>query len=98
VQKRLTRYHALVRQLEKINERARKTTEEAEIAETRPITETRPMAETRTLAETRRVPRPVDSLKETAPLVYKNPFPPGHNKPQPQRRTSEADGTNTDNT
>ncbi|MCL2204441.1 MAG: hypothetical protein FWB88_10955 [Defluviitaleaceae bacterium] len=87
VQKRLTRYHALVRQLERINERAKKTAEEkaAEEAEeeaaiTRPTRPTRPYPrETEEdLGETRRIPS----------LLYKNPFP-------PQRSASEPDGTDT---
>ena len=143
VQKRLTRYHALVRQLERINERAQKSAEEkaaAQAQEEAPARPTRPrttpisapiaalisddepetshtrritpLEENHTrripnfdetpprpnepnpndtrLEETRRVPRTPLVPEDTAPLIYKNPFP-------TQRSKSEPDGTNTDN-
>ncbi|MCL2498765.1 MAG: hypothetical protein FWE90_00335 [Defluviitaleaceae bacterium] len=105
VQKRLTRYHALVRQLERINEHAQKTAQdkaieegEAKIMETKP----RPTRPRRTIGEaedelstTRRV-EPIDTnLDNTSPLVYRNPFPPL--KATPQRSTDETHGTDTDN-
>jgi hypothetical protein len=116
VQKRITRYHALVRQLERINERAKKTAEEkeaeaaeAEFAATKPARPTVPRRITVDEAErnpTRRF-EPLDETKpvtrlmvtpDTAPLVYRNPFPPVKPQPQPQRSADKSDGTNSDNT
>jgi hypothetical protein len=109
VQKRITRYHALVRQLEKINEYAQKSAEEkaAEEAEEkilttrprppRPVRKTIADAEEELNATRRMEPlkdETVNILENTGPLVYKNPFPPT----KPQRSTEETYGTDTDNT
>ncbi|MCL2187329.1 MAG: hypothetical protein FWC16_00820 [Defluviitaleaceae bacterium] len=104
VQKRLTRYHALVRQLERINERAKKAAhekaqEDAENeVEKRPPRPPRPLRrpvidetendEDEDLARTRRV-----ETLPLAPPVYKNPFPPT-TRPA-QRSKEEPDGTDT---
>jgi hypothetical protein len=103
VQKRLTRYHALVRQLEKINDQAGKAAqekiaeeEEAKAAETKPrVPRTR-----RTIGEaeeelsvTRRLEPIENPMNHTSPLLYKNPFPPS----KPQRSADKPHGTDTDN-
>ncbi|MCL2605048.1 MAG: hypothetical protein FWD90_11275 [Defluviitaleaceae bacterium] len=107
VQKRLTRYHALVRQLERINDQSQRTArekaveeEEAKTAETKP---TRPSRPRRTIGEaeeelsqTRRVEPIEDHRLHTSPLIYRNPFPPI--KTTPQRSADETHGTDTDNT
>ena len=104
VQKRLTRYHALVRQLERINERAEKAADEnaekientAEAITPTPRPERPPRRliadedDDNSLAHTRRV----DQL-DIAPPVYKNPFPTTP-KP-PQRSAEEIDRATTDN-
>jgi len=100
VQKRLTRYHALMRQLEKINDRAQKSAnekaEEEAAAEEKPaarLPKPRKPAAEGDLSETRSILRPeLEAIRNTAPPVYRNPFP-----PTPQRSQGDSNGTDTDN-
>jgi hypothetical protein len=104
VQKRLTRYHALVRQLERINDHAQKAATEkaAEEEETKAPAAPRHRLHRRTIGEAeeeRSHTRRVEPVESTAPLVYRNPFPPRHSgeaKPEPQRSIEETHGTNID--
>jgi hypothetical protein len=106
VQKRLTRYHALMRQLERINERASKAAAdkaeeeaEAEAALTRP----RPAIRERLRPVTDEGEQPTERYAfaksvnaDTSPLIYKNPFPPRQSGGNPQRQ--DPDGANTGST
>jgi len=110
IQKRITRYHALLRQLERIQERADKAAEDRALAiaeatpdPTPPTAEKRPRPprppKPDETSETRRV-APLDDLRRTPPAEadLSATLPLVYNQPDtPQRSNDQPNGSDTDN-